>query len=243
MAISLLQAKTLALAAVGVAPIKRVRLPDALGRFLAEPVSAKQASPLFDSSAIEGYALASSDVAAARRERPVHVKLLGELEASAVLPDRDLKPGEAMRVHAGAPVPFGADAVASAEHAKDDGQRVTLFADVPPGMNVRRRGEEWQAGELLLPAGHAIDAQTVAVLMSLGIEDVPVRPWTKVAVFAPGEGTATEALLLLTSSLLEQSGIEVGGVERCAEREEAVAGMLERLFPAPISSWPAPLQR
>jgi molybdopterin molybdotransferase len=79
-----------------------------------------------------------------------------------------------------------------------------------------------------MPAGHRVDAATLGVLLSLGIEDVPVRPWTRVAVFAPGEGQATDALLVMMSSLLESAPVELAGVERCAEREEAVAGMLDR---------------
>jgi molybdopterin molybdotransferase len=225
MSISLLQAKTLALAAVGVAPVKRVTLRDALGRFLADGVSTKQPSPVSDVSAVDGYALSSHDTNTARKDHPVHIRLVGGYA------DLDLPPGQAMRVRAGAPVPFGADAVASSEHASDDGQRVTLFSEMPAGANVRRRGEEWRAGELLLPAGHRVDAATLGILLSLGIEDVPVRPWTRVAVFAPGEGHATDALLVMMSSLLESAPVELAGVERCAEREEVVAGMLDRFLP------------
>jgi molybdopterin molybdotransferase len=230
MSISLLQAKTLALASVSVAPVKRVTLKDALGRFLAEGVTTKQPSPLSDCSAVDGYALASTDTQAARKEHPVLVRLVGEVHSDAALPDRDLKPGEAMRVRAGAPVPFGADAVASSEHASDDGQRASVSTAVAAGQNVRRRGEEWPQGELLLHAGHRVDAASLGVMLSLGIEDVPVRPWTRVAVFAPGEGTPTDALLVMLASRLQSAATEVVAVERCAEREEVVAGMLDRFL-------------
>jgi molybdopterin molybdotransferase len=223
--ISLLQAKTLALASVGVAPVKRVRLGDALGRFLAEGVSSKQPSPAADGASLDGYALASIDIEAARKDHPILLKLV---EAA---PDLDLHPGQAMRVRAGAAVPFGADAVVGLEHASDDGQRVTISTTIAAGKNVRRRGEEWAGNALLFPAGHRVDAATLGVLLSLGIEEVAVRPWPRVAVFAIGESTQTDVLLVMLKSLLTQAGAEVVTVERCAEREEAVAGMLDRLLP------------
>jgi molybdopterin molybdotransferase len=230
MSVSLLQAKTLALASVGVAPIKRVALADALGRFLADGVSTKQASPLSDSAAIDGYALASIDTQAARSNHAVHLKLIGE-HRSGSLPERDLHPGEALRVRAGAAIPFGADAVASIEQATDDGQRAILFASVAAGQNVRRRGEEWRASELLMPAGHRVDAASLGVLRSLGIEDVPVRPWTRVAVLATGDDPQADTQLLFMASLLETAATEIVAVERCADREELVAGMLDSFLP------------
>src|SRR5262249_30884495 len=145
MSISLLQAKTLALASVGVAPIKRVTLRDALGRFLADGIATQQPSPLSDGAAVDGYALASVDTRSARADHPEHLRLVGEHRWSA-LPDRDLRSNEAIRVRAGAAIPFGADAVAGSEQASDDGERVTLFAALSAGQNVRRRGEEFRAG-------------------------------------------------------------------------------------------------
>lgn len=230
MSISLLQAKTLALASVSVAPIKRVTLPDALGRFLADGVTAKQASPLADAAAVDGYALASMDTQAARSNHAVHLRLIGE-HRSGSLPDRDLQPGEAIRVRTGAAIPFGADAVASIEQATDDGQRVILFGSVSPGQNVRRRGEELRANELLMPAGHRVDAATLGVLASLGIKDVPVRPWTRVAVIATGDDPHAEAVQLMMPALLAGAATELVGVERCPDREELLAGLLDRFMP------------
>ena len=90
--------------------VEEVPLVEALGRVLAEDAIARESSPPFANSAMDGYALRSADTRAATPEAPVHLRLAGEVPAGSVYAG-DVGPGEAVRILTGAPVPAGADAV------------------------------------------------------------------------------------------------------------------------------------
>ncbi len=238
--IPLLQAKTLALAATRVGPTERVALLEAQGRFLADGVFARRASPALDLSAMDGYALVAHETTGARPDAPRPLKLVGELFAGAPLPARDLLPGEAMRIFTGAPIPFGADAVLRQESATDDGHQVAVLAPVKPGENVRRRGEDWREGQLLLEAGAPLDPGALAVLASLGVTTVLTRAWPRVAVLTlgdelvqPGARADTHQVYDSNSTLLAALAADAGAtfaaVERCPDDDRALAEALARL--------------
>jgi molybdopterin molybdotransferase len=96
----------------------------------------------------------------------------------------------------GAPLPTGADAVVqieepdawdtTADRALPGGTEVGIRLAVPPGHNVRRAGESVQAGEVVFEAGHRLRAQDVALLQSVGIEEVNVHSLPTVGVLSTG---------------------------------------------------------
>jgi molybdopterin molybdotransferase len=140
---------------------ERVALAEAFGRTLARDVVSRRVQPPFVNSAMDGYALIAADAARA----PTRLTVVGEAAAGRPLARR-LERGEAARIFTGAPLPEGADAVAMQEVAERDGATVTLSAPVKSGDHVRRRGLDFDEGELLLPAGRSLTARDVAILSS-----------------------------------------------------------------------------
>lgn len=240
--ISLLQAKTLALASIEPGPVERLPLLDGQGRFLADGLFARRSAPPFDNSAMDGFAVISADVKGAKKDSPRNLKIVGELFAGSPLPDRDLASGEAMRIFTGAPIPFGADAVIKSEHTSDDGHRLVAFAAVEPGSNVRRRGEEYREGDLLLPPGTRLDAVALGLCAGVGLMTVPVRPWPRVALLTvgdelaqPGQQAQADQIFDTNSTMLAalavDAGAEVFALEHCADRDDELKRAFERLLP------------
>ena len=240
--ISLVQAKTLALASIEPGPIERLPLLDAQGRYLTEGLFARRGAPPFDNSAMDGFAVSSADLAGAKKDSPQTLKIIGEVFAGDPLPDRDLLSGEAMRIYTGAPIPFGADAVLKSEHSSDDGQRVVAFAAVEPGANVRRRGEEYREGDLLLAAGTRLDPVALGLCAAVGLMTVPVRAWPRVALLTVGDELAQPGQLAqahqifdsnstLLAALAADAGAAVVALEHCADRDDQLARAFERLLP------------
>src|SRR5690606_38408154 len=116
---------------------------------LAAPLPALRTHPPFAASAMDGYAVRAADLAAP----PVLLGQIGEIAAGHAF-GQSLGPGECARSFTGAPLPAGADAVLIHENAEPlDGGGVRALAAVSPGQNVRHAGQDFIAGEELLPAG------------------------------------------------------------------------------------------
>jgi len=132
-------------------PTEKVILWDAIGRVVAEDVFADRDSPAFDNSAMDGYAVVSQDL----EEIPAKLKVVGEVSAGSEFSGR-LERGQAIRIFTGAPIPVGANAVVPVEYTKLEGEYVLIERSFKEGANIRRRGEEIKAGELILKKGTSI---------------------------------------------------------------------------------------
>jgi molybdopterin molybdotransferase len=161
-----------------------VLLPDALGRVLAERVRADQDLPPFDRSAMDGYAVRAADVVHA----PVTLEVAGQLRAGQ-FPTETLRPGQAVQVMTGAPVPAGATAVQPIEktRAADGGRRVEFLEPVETGAHISRQGGEVHAGDVVLEEGQTITPATVGVLAAVGKGRVRVGRRPTVAVLVTGD--------------------------------------------------------
>lgn len=164
----------------GVEPLgsERVSLGDAPGRVLARPLHARRLLPPADNSAMDGYALRVAD-------QPGPLPVTRTIPAGS-WPD-ELPPGEAARIFTGAPVPPGADVVVAQERTTRDGDRVTIDDPEPLGTNIRKAGEDIEAGALLLDAGATITPAHVGLLAGQGIVHVDVVRRPVVAVLATGD--------------------------------------------------------
>lgn len=188
------EALELVLAGIEVLPPEHVELAQALGRILAQPIVAQDSLPPFANSSMDGYALRAADLAGATPQSPVSLRVLGEIAAGAV-GDVPVLPGTAVRIMTGAPLPPGADAVVPVEDTNEpwrDAERplashVLIFRQVAPGAYVRPVGEDIQAGQVVLAAGHLIRPQEIGVLASLGVSSVPVVRRPRVGILATGD--------------------------------------------------------
>lgn len=170
------------------APLGREEVPRsaALGRTLAEDVTAPLDQPPFDRSPLDGYALRAADTAGASPEHPAVLRVVETVYAGGV-PSRPIGPGEATRIMTGAMLPQGCDCVLQHERTNNGFEVVELYAPLSPHDNYCDRGEDYRTGDLLLPAGTVIDAAAVGVLASAGISSVPVLRRPLVRVLSTGD--------------------------------------------------------
>lgn len=162
-------------------PVEKVALADALGRVLAEDIVADSDLPPFDRAQMDGYAVRSADTAIV----PARLRVVGEAAAGRGW-HQYLKPGEAIRIMTGAPVPDGADSVQKVEVTKESDALVEVAEPTEQGQYIVRRATEIRAGETVLMAGDKINAAMMAALASFGYTEVKVSERPKVAVLATG---------------------------------------------------------
>ncbi|MCY1265352.1 Molybdopterin molybdenumtransferase [compost metagenome] len=161
--------------------VERVPLGEALGRVLAEDLSATQDQPAWDNSAMDGYALRAADLPDAGGALPLAGCIAAGDPASDALPA-----GHAVRIFTGAPLPPGADSVVAQEDCRIDGERVIL-PPVRRGSHVRLRGEELREGAPLLRKGSRLRVQELGLLASVGIAEVPVHRRLRVCLLSSGD--------------------------------------------------------
>ena len=167
-------------------PAETVPLAQALGRYLIKPAKAPSHSPRFEQSAMDGYAVRMADVKNVRPGRPVVLELADELPAG----DQrtvSLKPGHTVKVFTGSRLPRGAEAVVMKEYVtlSDDGAAAIAWK-VGKGDHIRRVGEEYRRGEVILPAGTRVTPPVVGMLVMLGKGKVAVRRLPTVTVITMG---------------------------------------------------------
>jgi molybdopterin molybdotransferase len=180
-----------------------VLLADSLGAYLAEPATALHHSPRFEQSAMDGYAVRSGDVAAARDDHPVTLTLVDEMPAGDVR-RLTLKAGETIKVFTGSRLPGGTEAVVMKEFVTLVGDRADVAWRVREGDHIRRVGEEFRRGDVILPAGTHVTPPVVGMLAMLGRKSATVgrRPRTVVITMGdelvapgvnPGPGQVNDA--------------------------------------------------
>lgn len=135
------------------------------GCVLAQDVLAPHPHPLFDTSAVDGFAINGDGPA---------WRVVGTVPAGAVLP-QVLGPGECARIFTGAQVPAGTRCVVMQEQCAQADAMMRTTGPIPAeGANVRRRGEQFTAGELLLSQGERLGPEAIGLLASAGLEEVEV---------------------------------------------------------------------
>ncbi|NIG12457.1 molybdopterin molybdotransferase MoeA [Pantoea sp. Cy-640] len=158
-----------------------VALADAAGRITAKPVISPLDVPPFDNSAMDGYALRLSDLSA-DRVLPVAGKAFAGAPFNGEWPA-----GSVIRIMTGAPIPAGCDAVVMQEQTEPRDGGIVITAPVRAGQNIRRIGEDIQAGKQVLDAGVRLGAAELPLLASLGIAEVSVLRKLRVAIFSTGD--------------------------------------------------------
>ena len=167
-------------------------LEAAAGLCLAAPVASTLTVPSWINSAMDGFAVRGADVAAASKETPVVLQVLGEIAAGRA-PEGEVAGGTGIRIMTGAMLPDGADTVVPVEDtdapagASDIPDRVAIYSAVRTGDHVRHPGSDVRAGAHLLDAGRACDAAAIALLAATGNASVLVHRRPRVAVISTGD--------------------------------------------------------
>jgi molybdopterin molybdotransferase len=174
----------------GVTESETVSLTNALGRVLAEPQRSAITVPPLDNSAMDGYAVHAADVVVAGVRLPVSQRILAGTVGA------PLQPGTAARIFTGAPVPSGADAVVMQEYCMAEGEAVAINKLPQAGENIRRAGEDIEAGAQILAPGTRIGAAEMGLAASVGLAELPVFKRLKVACFFTGDELVTPGTAL-----------------------------------------------
>lgn len=173
------------------APVS-TKVNEALGLVTAVDVIAEESLPPFANTAMDGFAVRSSDLS----EVPTQLRIV-ETIAAGHNPLEVVGEGEASRIMTGAPVPDGADAIVMVEKTTVDGDIVTVEIAVDPGNHIRPAGDDVAVGETVFAAGTPLTAGHLGVLCSLGITEIETYPRLRVGVMSTGdelvEGDATLA--------------------------------------------------
>jgi molybdopterin molybdotransferase len=171
-----------------VAPLGVERLPllEALGRVLAEEIRAPRDVPGFDNSAMDGYAVRSADIASACESNPARLTVIETVGAGAT-PSREVERGLAVRTMTGAPIASGADAVIPVERTRGGDPVVEILAPAEPGANIRPRGEDLRAGDIVMTPGRPLAPADLGVLASLNRSLAEVYRQARIAIVATGD--------------------------------------------------------
>lgn len=169
-----------------------VDITDVLGCVLAQDIVSDVDVAPFDNSAMDGYAVRAEDLESATEDAPVVLRVLDHIAAGSVS-GVTIGPGEAARIMTGAPVPEGADTVVMIEVSTplekegSTGGTVGFSAAVQAGANIRLRGEELSAGDVVLRAGEHIGAAAIGLMATVGAQRVEVYRRPRVGIVATGD--------------------------------------------------------
>jgi molybdopterin molybdotransferase len=173
-------------------PLAPLQLPltEAHGCVSAEDVVATESFPAFASSAMDGFAVRSADVADATPERPAELKVVGRALIG-YRPEVTVGGGEAVAIATGAPIPAGADTIVPIENAEVHGEVVHLFEAAASGRHVRPVGEDVAEGTVLVERGKRLGAPELGLLANAGFPTPLVHPRPRVVVLSTGDELIT----------------------------------------------------
>jgi molybdopterin molybdotransferase len=225
---------------------ERVKLREAGGRVLASALLAPEDLPRDRRAVMDGYAVRAADVREASELASVTLALVGTVPMGEVYRGA-IAAGEAVAISTGGSLPPGADAVVMVEHASSTaesegpGRSVEVMRAVAAGANVIQAGEDFAAGDAVLPAGRRLRPQDVAALATFGVAEVSVFRRPRVAVLSTGNelceptetprpGQVRDANQYVLAAQVEAAGCvaTAGGIVRDDARalREAVARAL-----------------
>ena len=209
----------------------KIPVETARGCFVAQDVFARLPLPVFDNSAMDGYALIARD-----SKRGSQLRVVGEQPAGV---DRRLhvRGGEAVRIFTGAPIPSGADAVVMQEDVTRDSDEIVVNAEVEPGEFIRRRGCDLSEGQRILAAGERLRAENLALLAAQGFTEIEVGGVVRAAILSTGDelvspgkpiepGQLYESNSVLLRALVEGTGAEVELVRSVPDRADDLKAAL-----------------
>ncbi|TGD89023.1 molybdopterin molybdotransferase MoeA [Mycolicibacterium sp. CH28] len=194
-------------------PAVTATLADAEGLALAADVAAPLSLPVFDNSAMDGYAVHAEDVAAATDGSPVKLPVAEDIPAGRT-DQLTLAPGTAHRIMTGAPLPTGATAVVPVE-ATDGGTETVEIRSAPKqGQHIRRAGDDVTAGTPVLRAPQVVTPAALGLAAALGLSELTVRPRLRVLVISTGSELVSAGTALQSGQIYESNAIMLAAAVR-----------------------------
>ncbi|MBU1170105.1 MAG: molybdopterin molybdotransferase MoeA [Proteobacteria bacterium] len=165
------------------------------GRVLASDLVARVNSPSVDASLKDGYAVRSSDLAAACKENPVPLHLSGHITAG-VMGSKHLDSGKAIRITTGSPIPTGADAVLSEEFTTGSGETILCTNTAHTGRNILFKGTDIHKGDRVALKGDTITPAITGLIATAGLDSALVYKKPFICVIATGDEIVAPGLPL-----------------------------------------------
>ncbi|WP_167106865.1 gephyrin-like molybdotransferase Glp [Mycobacterium sp. DL592] len=195
-----------------------VGLAEAEGRVLSDDVAAPLSLPVFDNSAMDGYAVRAEDVTGADADNPVKLPVAEDIPAGRTDP-LTLAPGTAHRIMTGAPLPAGATAVVAVELTDGGTETVEIRSSAREGQHIRRAGEDVTAGATVLRAGHVVTPAALGLAAALGLGSLTVVPRQRVLVMSTGSELVSAGTDLKPGQIYESNAIMLAAAVREAGGE------------------------
>jgi molybdopterin molybdotransferase len=202
-----------------------VPLSEAHGRVLSQPVLSAVDLPPFDNSSMDGYALRAEDVAAAKAESPVRLRVVGRVAAGEAFPG-EVTAGTCVRLFTGSPLPRGADAVVMQEDTRPaaGAEEVLVLDRATPWENVRLRGEDIKRGQGLAAAGDEVTVGRLSLFAAAGLAQLSVAHRPTIGLLATGSELREPGAVLAPGQIYESNR---AGLATLVRR----AGALPQVFP------------
>jgi molybdenum cofactor synthesis domain-containing protein len=163
-----------------------VSLMEAKNRVLAKNVKSPVDIPLFDKSAMDGYAVIAEDTFGAMINNPITLTLVGEVSIGKDT-TIEVSNEKAAFVYTGSKIPQGANAVIMIEHTnKVNLDKIEVNSSVTPGQNISKIGEDVKENELILKRGIKLKFQDLGMLAAMGFSEVDVLRKPKIAILSTG---------------------------------------------------------
>ncbi len=191
-----------------VSAVERLQIRAALGRVLAADVISPLDVPAHDNSAMDGYCVRHADLKA---DGEITLKVVGSAFAGAPF-EGSVKPGECVRIMTGGVVPAGADTIVMQEHVEASGDRVKIAGGHKRGQNLRRAGEDLQAGQVALQQGMLLRPAEIGLIASLGSGEISVYRKLRVAFFSTGDELRSIGAQLGTGQIYDSNRYTIYGM-------------------------------
>ncbi len=201
---------------------ENVPLTAAVGRVLAADLKSQVDHPDVDNTAVDGYAARAADTAAASREKPVRLRLIGESPAGRPF-SGTVGPGEAVSIFTGAPLPKGADAVVAVEDTERDGDQVILYAPATP-KDIRKKAQDLEKGVVYLKKGELLTPGRVGLAAAMGYAELPVARRPRVGILSTGDEVVEPGQPLPPGGVYNSNAYSVAAQVRQAGGEPLLLG-------------------